>query len=476
MTKLILQFLKALPSIRRLKGIAVVSILLFISPVAHADGPQIDLWYGDHQIFGQQGQPQRWVNILGQVTGPAPISSLTYSLNGEPEKPLAFGPDQYRLASFGDFNIDIPLSALQPGRNEIIIAATDTAGQQAVKTAVFEYLPDATAPSPYEIDWSSVENIFDVGQVVDGQWSLEEKGVRSSIPGYDRIIALGDMWWEDYEVTVPVTINRVEPQFSYPSNGAALFVVVRWQGHREWDDSQPARGWWPLGGGAEVSWITESETRIELAGNKVLTIDEDERGQQLEIGERYYFKVRVETIPGYASLYSFKFWNATNPEPVDWEFRGQQRMWDPLYGSVLLVAHHVDATFGDVTIMPIDRSPWEWFVLLGSYVAQLPLILLSVLIIFASIKNRKENRRVTQFALLAATLFIVEALGGTFLNIQLPIMLHRLGWSTHEIGIALVASETLQTTLVALGLGALVFAFYRWQWRQPPLPESGQLS
>ena len=29
--------------------------------------PEIAIWYGDHQKFGQRGTPQRWLNILGNM-------------------------------------------------------------------------------------------------------------------------------------------------------------------------------------------------------------------------------------------------------------------------------------------------------------------------------------------------------------------------------------------------------------------------
>ena len=53
-----------------------------------ADAPTIDVWYGSSQNFGQHGNPQEWVNILGRVSGSLPITSLTYSLNGGPDATL----------------------------------------------------------------------------------------------------------------------------------------------------------------------------------------------------------------------------------------------------------------------------------------------------------------------------------------------------------------------------------------------------
>ena len=60
------------------------------SPPATDDGapwpsapskPVIHLWYGSSQTFGARGQPQAWDNVLGDVSDPAGIGSLSYSLN-----------------------------------------------------------------------------------------------------------------------------------------------------------------------------------------------------------------------------------------------------------------------------------------------------------------------------------------------------------------------------------------------------------
>ena len=52
--------------------------------------PAILVWYGNQQSFGKLGNPQHWVNILGNVSG-SPLKSLTYSLNGAPPLALAIG-------------------------------------------------------------------------------------------------------------------------------------------------------------------------------------------------------------------------------------------------------------------------------------------------------------------------------------------------------------------------------------------------
>jgi hypothetical protein len=436
---------------------------LFYPGQAKAEPPAINIWYGPHQVFGRLGLPQTWINILGNVSDPDSIMLLTYSLNGGPHHSLSIGPDIRRLAAPGDFNIDIYYTELLAGLNVVIITATNDLNQQTVATVTVEYITGNRWPQPYNIDWRRVDNVQDVAQVVDGLWTIEADGLRPVRLGYDRLVAVGDISWNDYEVTVPITIHKAEPLYDSVSNGASVFVVTRWQGHRVWDDSQPAYGWWPLGAAGTVSWLTESETKLQLAGNKVFILDEDTSGRQLQFEVPYNFKIRAETIPGYASLYSFKVWEANQPEPVEWNLKGQQRLWDPMYGSVLLVAHHVDATFGNITVMPLNKSPWEWFILLGNYAAQTPLLLVCLVGIILFFIYRRRYPKVTSLILIAFILLMIEAIGGTYLNIQLPILLHRQGWSTHEIGLALVMSETLQSLLVAISLGLFLRAILPWR-------------
>ena len=78
--------------------------------------PVINVWYGSTQNFGQTGNPQRWINILGNVTD---ATSLTYSLNGGAFKPATIGSiassNPARLSAVGDFNIELATSDLNNG-------------------------------------------------------------------------------------------------------------------------------------------------------------------------------------------------------------------------------------------------------------------------------------------------------------------------------------------------------------------------
>ncbi|MGQ4647525.1 Ig-like domain-containing protein [Lyngbya aestuarii] len=311
---------------------------------------QIDIWYGLNQTFGQIGQPQDWVNLLGNVYDPDGISSLTYSLNGGSEIPIAVGVDGRRLSSLGDFNIDLAYAALDasPLDDVVKITAIDGLGNVSTETVTVEYESGNSWPEQYSVDWSSVTNIQDVAQVVDGLWTLEGNGVRTAEPGYDRLIAIGDASWDNFEVTVPITINalRTGPE------GSGVGVIVGWNGHTDnpvtaW---QPKSGFLPLGAAA---WYYNNQ--LEITGNTWNFSPLNQAPLTLQEGFTYNFKVRVETAPNLVdTIYSLKVWQEGQTEPTEWSLQGQQS--NHLDGSIVLVAHEHDVTFGNVTIIPLGED------------------------------------------------------------------------------------------------------------------------
>jgi regulation of enolase protein 1 (concanavalin A-like superfamily) len=322
--------------------------------------PVIDIWYGDTQAFGALGQAQPWVNILGRVSDPdGDLAGLTYSLNGAmPTVELSVGPDGRRLENIGDFNVDLATADLDPGANSVVITATDSIGNVAERTVTVDYTPGTVWPLPYDADWSGLaatDEIQGVGQVVDGLWGLEqidtgpgralETFVRSIEPGYDRLLAVGDRTWTDYEFEVPIVMN------SQPG-GYGVGVLLRWDGHTD----NPVAGWQPKTGYLPLGCILWARPgKIELYGNGGDILDSQSR--TLSIGTVYVFKGRVETVAGVGGLYSMKVWELGQPEPAGWDITGQESLTDPQAGSPLLIAHQADASFGPVTITSLVPGP-----------------------------------------------------------------------------------------------------------------------
>ena len=327
--------------------------LMFATPPAGVGPPLIDLWYGTDQSFGQLGLPQLWVNILGNVSDSDGVASLTYSLNGGPVRSLNMGPTNYRLAEPGDFNIDIPTADLLEDVNSVIITAVDGLNNTSVEFVTIDFASGNLWPLPYSVDWSTVSNIQDVAQVVDGLWAIESNSLRPLQVEYDRLVAMGDIAWEEYEVTVPITIYGFDPGgFMAPSNRPGVGLLLRWLGHSDIGNQQPEIGIDPLGA---VGMYRISEDgpphSIEMWTNESPTSPGVSR--TLEFGIRYIWKMRVEDIADLGPLYSLKVWEDGEPEPLDWDLQEQQELTDLDVGSLVLVAHHVDAMFGTVTITPL---------------------------------------------------------------------------------------------------------------------------
>lgn len=338
---------------------------------ANAPDDLIDVWYGQSQSFGSPGRPQRWVNILGSLTNPNNMT-LTYALNGDADKPLTIGPDNRRLENPGDFNVELDYIDLLEGLNTVTITATDQNDETYVETVILDYTFDETWPLPYSINWSNAASIQDVADVADGLWTIDRNTstVRAE-PGYDRLIVIGDVTWQDFEVEVPITIHQLETRTGSPAYPSWVGVIMRWQGNRQWDDSQPSWGWWPLGA---VPMYGETGTKLQIMGNDLTrltrypldvyngaeAIDND---LVLQESETYIFKMQVQSRPDDVSLYRVKVWEQGTTEPAEWNLeayglpRTETERGELKAGSIGLITYYTDASFGNVSIRPLSPLP-----------------------------------------------------------------------------------------------------------------------
>lgn len=314
-----------------------------------SDGPVIDAWYGDTQRFGGRGLTQPSVNVLGNVSDGDGIQSLRYSLNGAPSQALSMGPNLRRLQYEGDFNADIRYTDLDVGSNAVTITAIDGIGEVTQKTVTL--IREATSPPalPFVTEWTAQSPLTEQATVVDGRWTVGGSGVRVApgATGYDRLITVGDSSWTDYEVTVPFTVHGIGPGAGSPkSNEPMVGIGLRWQGHQIVDSTQPAWGYKSIGAYAWYRWF--DPPRMELLGDGAIV-----RGRKdapLQLGQPYVFKARADTV-GSQTTYSMKMFPAGSAEPANWDltYTGS----GPDSGSVVLIAHHTDVTFGDVAVTPL---------------------------------------------------------------------------------------------------------------------------
>jgi VCBS repeat-containing protein len=307
--------------------------------------PKIDVWYGDNQSFGAQGQAQTWVNIVGNVSDNNGIASLFYSLNGSPLRALAIGSDDKRLWDDGDFNADIDVADLVDGSNQVVITAVDIDGIQSSVTVTVNYSATTVWPENYNIDWSSVNDIQDTIQVVDGMWEVGDGGLKTVTTGYDRLVAIGDVTHTDYDIESQFTIHALDD-----SDYAGVGVITRWTGHTDDPISgyQPKSGWLPYGAIGWAAFITQDTApRMQVGG---YLLPKDRKDYNLILGQTYNFRYRTETVSDSESLYRLKVWQDGAQEPAEWDVSYSDVTTDVASGSALLVAYHADVTFGDVSV------------------------------------------------------------------------------------------------------------------------------
>ena len=363
-------------------------------------GPKINIWHGHHQKTGHLGMAQDDFNVMGNVSGTTDsIVSMTYRLNDGPVTPLTVAWREFghrRLIARGDFNADIPVHWLSMGENQILLQAVDAGGRGAEVMLTVEKIQGSYS-LPALIKWDAVKNPQDVGQYVDGHWLLEEKGLRTVQAGYDRIFLIGEKDWQDYEVTVPVTIHAINGPGRPLHGGNGIGILMRFAGHvvgghRNFPDAQPKWGYQPFGA---IGWLRWNEKNLEEPPQKQFYAGFNNSMVNygdfpVKPGQTFWMKMRCETlnsiygdsitretwfrkledgqpakvtvpeqvlVDANITMYSFKIWPHSAPEPENWNWRQTQVSINALArGGVALLAHHVDATFGDVTIEPLTSD------------------------------------------------------------------------------------------------------------------------
>lgn len=331
----------------------------------------IEIWHGTSQKVGHLGTGQADFNVLGHISPPDHLDRLTYRLNDQPPVALSYRAFR-RLEKDGDFNADIPIELLQPGSNTVVIEAVSTNGQHAAQTVTITKETGAY-PLPVEINWSQVEDPQDVGQYVDGKWDLVPGGLRTLQVGYDRLFLIGETDWQDYEVTVPVTIHHVTTETGPVDSGNCLGLVLRFTGHviggcRNFPAAQPKWGYQPFGALPILKW---QKGKPDIPPHIQFYPGDHDGAESYGMlpvteGGTYWMKCRCETLPDApdgsgVTRYSYKVCEYGQPEPDDWSYQKIQTSQCALRrGGLVLLAHYVDATFGNVRVHRVDvRLPKE---------------------------------------------------------------------------------------------------------------------
>ena len=324
------------------------------------------VWDGSPLDFGAPGLTQPDVNVLGRVLDPNGVTSITYSVNGRDPVRMGLGTTNCavgisctrRLANNGDFNADIDASLLNAGLNTVTIRAVDGAFNVSTIAVPVNYTPGLQFPLPYSVDWNSSPDVYERSQAIDGRWVREGDTVRTNEIGYDRLLAVGDGNWASFEAEVPVTINSFDQAgYEFPSGGPGIGFIPHWLGHTPTGIVQPKYGFQSrLGALVWYRYRNDANAeRFEIRDSQAALVAEDLTGRRLSVGTTYIFKLQAQT--GSATTgptYRLKVWEAGTTEPFTWDIESALPPGSPDQGSLALVAHHVDATFGDVQVRDLS--------------------------------------------------------------------------------------------------------------------------
>lgn len=323
--------------------------------VSSATTPQtINLWYGHQQRFGHIGQAQAWVNILGNIHEPEKIDRVSFQVNEDAERLITLGSDRHRLAMPGDFNIELAWEELPLDTNRVTVRAYPKSGAAMMDTVQVIVKREEVWPLPYSVNFSGIEFLQNVVQVVDGHWEPTAYGIRTVLPYYDRVLSLGDTSWTDYEATVQLTVHGfIPPQPGPPTYNVTHFgVALRWRGHHK-DGKQPSRKWFPLGAQGEFLLKNELDScqwRILFDGNNETKPVKYAAGWNTLVPERKMtIKAQVQTMPDMRTRYRFKQWTNGKPEPGTWDVEGYET-GDYPSGALCLVPHNSDVTIHSVQV------------------------------------------------------------------------------------------------------------------------------
>ena len=336
--------------------IVFILTLTTLSSCQRKSKPIIHLWYGEEQFFGQMGNTQKFINILGNIGSDMPLAEHFYSLNGSEEVNFNLGSDLHRLAIPGDFNIEFTRDMLKVGENNLLITAIDSLGVKTERQVTIHYQEGQKWPLPYTIQWDTVTNIQHVVQVLDGKWELTPDGARVVESYYDRTLAFGDPSWVDYEISAEVLFHDyTRPYPDAPNyNVTHAAIALRWPGF-DTDEHSPYRKWFPLGATCELQLTSSLDScsfRI-LAGERNRNLLAD-RHHAIALNEWYIMKARVVSLTDTTSVYNAKIWPQNQPEPEGWDIEFIKKPEVVFSGCGLVLAHHSVVTFGRIEVVPVE--------------------------------------------------------------------------------------------------------------------------
>jgi hypothetical protein len=207
------------------------------------ESKELEVWNltpGGTAVIGAQ----KIFNVVGRVRTQNGAAALEYVLNDGPRFPVNIGKSA-RLSRPGDFNIDtIALSDL---RNDNVLDLYVSSGSDISHHSIPFYTKSTADRWPrFELEFDRVNNIEEIGQVIDGRWlvSKDDAGVpcleiRPEDAGYDRLIGFGSHeWTTGYEVNARIIVTRWTKR-GYFNTG----LTFKWNPHLRGDGTNLPTQW-----------------------------------------------------------------------------------------------------------------------------------------------------------------------------------------------------------------------------------------
>lgn len=324
--------------------------------------PSIALWGPDHIALRAPGNRQDCFNVLGRIANFRQGQSLFYSLNGQTEQLAAISGNWTRLSRRGDFNIEIPYTVLNRDSNDLTLSVRDKAGHEVSKHVSISVEHRSGPFLPIDVKWSQCGSVYDAGEPVDGHWQIEDGALTCDDLGYDRLFVIGDTSLTNYIVTVPMTIHRFDPiGFRFPSWGPGIGIITGWSGHHPKfaegfsATPEPRTDWWPIGAIGWYRWRWRPfRYQLHMIGNRAEVLGIAENHAKIQPGAPFVLQMRVVSRDGGPNQYALRVWPEGTSPPHDWDLVVDGLADEQSRGAIALVAHHVDARFGDISVVPVS--------------------------------------------------------------------------------------------------------------------------
>ena len=105
--------------------------------------------------------------------------------------------------------------------NSVVVTTKNIFGEQTTNTITVIDSSKNTWPLPFTVALSSTKSLTDSVQIVDGRWTIGSGAAQIIERGYDRILAVGDTTWKDYDATVRLKVTGLDTTlvaYNAPSN------------------------------------------------------------------------------------------------------------------------------------------------------------------------------------------------------------------------------------------------------------------